>query len=247
LRRYAHGQNFAAYHKDRIELYCEKRFFTFTGDDVIDGPLVDLTDTGLRKFLKATTDDNSEQYTNGRDHIAADLKLADTGSATNPLEAYIDAGEIPAGECDNVLTQFWGHAVRAVKLGHATIEQAALFMGRVNVRLAENKDKEFHWKFQRLLEKEGLPIPINLGKYAGFDDGNAIQLLGPKPAELPPLAFQSDFSIEDARIPERDWILKGWLLRKHLTMLVAPPGDRQESNQLAAGHSDGDRQAMGRI
>jgi KaiC/GvpD/RAD55 family RecA-like ATPase len=39
-----------------------------------------------------------------------------------------------------------------------------------------------------------------------------------------PLTYVSDFGFDVAQIPPRDWVIKGLLLRRHLSVLVAPAG-----------------------
>lgn len=153
-----YGRSFPPRNKDGIEAYSGKRFFTVTGAGVNDGPLVDLQTTDLRQYLYASNENKSG----------------------NVLQQYIDAGEIPGGECDNVLTAFHGHAAMAVNRGWASETEALAFLGRVNSRLAANKDKDFAGKFRRMMEKEELAVTVDPEKYALLDDGGELRLFATK-------------------------------------------------------------------
>ena len=57
-----------------------------------------------------------------------------------------------------------------------------------------------------------------------------------------PVPLRSAFPIEESKIPVRDWIVPGLLLRKNLSVLVAPPA----SGKIAADAAAGDRDCLGR-
>ena len=53
-----------------------------------------------------------------------------------------------------------------------------------------------------------------------------------------PVPLRSAFPIEEAKIPVRDWIVPGLLLRKNLSVLVAPPASGKSAADAAAGDCD---------
>lgn len=199
------GIPFKPYNRNHEEIYSGKRFFTVTENLVSDGPLIDLCNTSLARLI-------NEIETR-------------TETGHSDLATYLD-GRIPPGECDNVLTQFHGHAAWAVANGLASTLEAALFMGRINTRLAAQRDKDFAGKFTRMMAKEGIEhLEFKPEAFQDFDDGGPLRLFGFNSSVESRTEDTMLFgAAADVTPPPSFPRISEYLARGELQVLAGPPG-----------------------
>ena len=198
------GRDFKGHKKDGREFYSHGRFFTFTGDKVSDGSIVDLMTVYPQLEMAAPGPADlpaghppeklsSRQRADLRDALAA-------MDADNYDAWYRVALALQSVEGGFVLFDQWSRSSDKYQAAEVRKkwEQAA---GKAHA----------HWK----------SIFAWASNDYGWINPSSERATTPEIRELP---YESAFPISWVDVPERDWIIVGLLLRKHLSVMVAPGG-----------------------